>query len=137
MLGDHGDALGDYFGCAQQILSNLHYNLHIRRLFLLRYQRGIIYQIQHLMKEALSRRHRHLSTHFNINWIIRLPRQHRSLYINNSNCFNIVFVFALLDDVDEIFGLARLADHDDGLVLGDVGGLEVDGVIEGDLLETV
>ena len=67
------------------------------------------------MEEAFSCSYSNFSADFNVNGKINFSCQSWSLNINDTNSLNILFILAILYNVDKIFSLSWLTNHNNSL----------------------
>lgn len=61
------------------------------------------------MEHAFGCCNRNFSSNFDIYWEIDFPCNGRPLHIDDSNSFDAIYSFEMVDFIDQIFGFPRLA----------------------------
>ena len=116
-------------------MSVFHDLVHVRWLFTFSNQSGIINEVQNLMEETFCAA-TDTSSNLNVDGMVSFYSQSRFLDIDDAHSFDIILLFTLLNNVDQILRLTRLTNHNDCFIFSDIFRLQIYWIININLLET-
>lgn len=132
---NHLNAFFSNFWSFKKVLSDFFDKFHLSRLFFFSNQCSIVNQVQNLMEKAFRSSNWNFSSDLNVNWVICFSGQSWSLNIDDTNCFDVLLVSAILYNVNQIFSFSWLTDHNYCLILSNIFRFKINWIVDVNLLE--